>query len=229
LAPSQEFCTGTLVVVIAGLAASIGLVPILDRFSFGGALEDDRWTIFTASVEGLGAFLPFGSGPGTFPAVFPAFQPLELGPWFINRAHNDYIEWVFGGGIPAALLILLMLGLYLFQWSRIYSRDPWSRFRFVQVAAGIGLLLLLIHEFFDYNLHTPANMVVFALLAGIFFSAPGQVNNATSRHRQRRRTPDLSAEAPGGETTVPAINPGAPPPDQIPNPFLDEPAQGPSP
>jgi hypothetical protein len=218
--------TGTLAVVIAGFAASIGLVPILDRFSFAGALEDARWTIFTASVEGLGTFLPFGSGPGTFPAVFPAFQPLELGPWFINRAHNDYIEWVFGGGIPAALLILLMLGLYLWQWSRIYSRDPWSRFRFVQVAAGIGLLLLLIHEFFDYNLHTPANMVVFALLAGIFFSAPGQVNHATSRRRQRRRTPDLTAEAPGGETTAPAINPGRALPEQIPNPFLDEPAQG---
>jgi hypothetical protein len=94
------------------------------------------------------------------------------------------------------------------------------------VAAGIGLLLLLIHELFDYNLHTPANMVVFALLAGIFFSAPGQINNATSRHRQRRRTPDLTtAEAPGGETTVPSLNPGAPPPEQIPNPFLDEPSQ----
>jgi hypothetical protein len=216
--------TGTLVVIVAGIGISIGLAPVLDRFSFGGALEDARWTIFAAAVEGLATFLPFGSGPGTFPAVFPAFQPLELGPWFINRAHNDYIEWVFGGGIPAALLILFLLGLYLVQWTHIYSRDHWSRYRYVQVAAGIGLLMLLIHEFFDYNLHTPANMVVFALLAGVFFSDPGQVDHASSRRRRKRRTPNLSGATNGGEIPVPRPSRAPPSAEQIPNPFLSDPS-----
>lgn len=216
--------TGTLVVIVVGIGVSIGLAPVLDRFSFGGALEDARWTISAAAIEGLATFLPFGSGPGTFPTVFPAFQPLELGPWFINRAHNDYVEWVFDGGIPAALLILLLLGLYLFQWTRIYSRESWSRYRFVQVAAGIGLLMLLIHEFFDYNLHTPANMVVFALLAGIFFSDSDQVDGAPSRHRHKRRTPHLSGADPVAGTPTPKPNPSGPATDQITNPFLDLPS-----
>ena len=41
--------------------------------------------------------------------------------------------------------------------------------RFLQVAAGISLLLLAVHEFVDYNLYTPTNQLVFAVLAGIFF------------------------------------------------------------
>jgi len=209
--------SGTVVAIIIAIAISIGLAPVLDRFALGGVQEDARWPILSAAMDGLAAFLPLGSGPGTFPAVFPAYQPQELGAWFINRAHNDYIEWVFDGGIPAALLILFLLGLYVHQWTRIYSRDRWSRYRFVQVAAGIGLLLLLLHEFFDYNLHTPANLVVFAFLAGVFFSPPGQVESGPSRRRQRRRTPNLTA---GTTLAQPGAPIGQPTPDQIPNPFL---------
>ena len=221
--------TGTLVVIVIGIGVSIGLAPVLDRFSFEGALEDARWTISAAAVEGLATFLPFGSGPGTFPAVFPAFQPIALGPWFINRAHNDYIEWVFGGGIPAALLILLLLGLYLFQWTRVYRRDSWSRYRFVQVAAGIGLLLLLIHEFFDYNLHTPANMVVFALLAGVFFSDSDQADSAPRRRRHKRRTPHLSGTTAGVETPTPQPSRAPPPPAPNPQPPFGDPPRPPAP
>lgn len=213
--------TGTLVAIVIGIAVSIGLAPVLDRFSVGGALEDMRWTIYDASIEGMATFLPFGSGPGTYVQVFPAFQPLELGPWLIDFAHNDYLQWLFEGGMLAALLLLLLLGLYLWQWTRIYSRDRWSRYRFIQVAAGIGLLMMLIHEFVDFNLRIPANMVFFALLAGIFFSEPGQVDESKGRRRHKRRTPNFATSTleEGGETPS-SPNPQAQ--EQIPNPFLDD-------
>lgn len=212
--------TGTLVAIVVGIAVSIGLAPVLDRFSVGGALEDMRWTIYDASIEGLATFLPFGSGPGTYIHVFPAFQPLELGPWLIDFAHNDYLQWLFDGGLLAALVILLLLGLYLWQWTRIYSRDGWSRYRFIQVAAGIGLLMMLIHEFLDFNLRIPANMVFFALLAGIFFSDPGQVQENQGRRRHQRRTPNLATSTVGGETYA-FSQPSPQAREQIPNPFLD--------
>ncbi len=220
--------TGTLVAIVIGIAVSIGLAPVLDRFSVGGALEDMRWTIYDASIAGMATFLPFGSGPGTYVQVFPAFQPLELGPWLIDFAHNDYLQWLFEGGMLAALLILLLFGLYLWQWTRIYSRDRWSRYRFIQVAAGIGLLMMLIHEFLDFNLRIPANMVFFALLAGIFFSEPGQVDESKGRRRHKRRTPNLaSSPLPGDGALAPSpTNPQVQ--EQIPNPFLDPAAERPS-
>lgn len=210
---------GTLVVIAIGLGVAIGLVPVLDRFSVAGALTDARWPMFSATLDGIGAFFPLGSGPGTFPDVFPAFQPVELGRWFVNRAHNDYLEWLFEGGIGAALLILLLAGLYLLQCGLVLKASVWSRFRFVQVGAGIGLLLLALHETVDYNLHTPANLIYFAFLAGVFFS-----NNERDQEEQQgkspRRTPrmDLAGQV---TPTTGVVTPAAPSPDQIRNPFLD--------
>jgi len=210
---------GTLVAVAAGLGVAIGLVPVLDRFSVEGALEDQRWNIFSATLDGIGAFFPFGSGPGTFPDVFPAFQPVELGRWFINRAHNDYLEWLFEGGIAAAVLILLLIALYLLNWGRIRTTSSWSRFRFVQVGAGIGLLLLALHELVDYNLRTPANIVYFAFLAGVFFSDSDRDPDA-QRRKAPRRTPRMELDGRVTPATA-VVTPPAPPPDQIRNPFLD--------
>jgi len=147
--------------------------------------------------------LPIGSGPGNYPDIFPAFQTLELGSWFINHAHNDYLEWLFEGGVLFVALILLLLVLYVRQWTRVWSGNEWSRFQFVQVAAGIGLLLLLLHSLSDFNLHIPANITYFSFLAGVFFSAPG--GRVESIRPRRRRT--LSLEKVHSASVVPAKEP----------------------
>ena len=197
---------------------TIGLVPVLDRFTVSGVIEDLRWVILSNSLTALGSFFPVGSGPGTFADVFPAFQPSELGRWLINRVHSDYVEWALEGGAMAIAVGALLLFLYFAQWRRVWSAGEWSRLRFVQVGAGIGILLILLHELVDYNLHIPANMVYFALLLGVFFSdASATEHNATAR---RRRTPRM-----GEEESVPVYAPATafkPAPDQIKNPFLDD-------
>ena len=150
---------GTVVAIGVGVGLAIGLGSVLQRISAQDPLQDLRWTMSSATIDGIGAFFPLGSGPCSYPALLPAFQPVELGRWFINHAHNDYLEWLFEGGMLAAALIALLLAVYLYQWSKVWTGERWSRFGFVQVGAGIGLLLLLLHELVDYNLHTPANMV----------------------------------------------------------------------
>lgn len=208
--------TGTLVAIGVAGAIAIGLTPVLDRFSLTSMEDDARWTVFELSVQGGGTFFPFGSGPGTFPEVFPLLQPVELGRYFVNRAHNDYLEWIFDAGLLGAALPALVLGLYLYQWTCVYRRGGWSQGRFLQVGAGIGLLLLALHEFVDYNLYTPANQVVFAALAGIFFIPPERLG-APERSRRRRHTPDLEPRA-----QATPKGPPTPPPEQIRNPFLDD-------
>ncbi len=211
--------TGTVVTLAIGAGIAIGLVPVLDRFSVDAAVSDARWTIFSATLRGIGALFPIGSGPGTYPDVFPAFQPLELGQWFINHAHNDYLEWLFEAGLIAAALIVLLLGLYVRQWLKIRASGSWSRFRFVQVGAGIGILLLLLHSLGDFNLHIPANITYLAFLMGIFFADPAPaVEPATPR---RRRTPDLESSDALSPVALSSAR-AAPPPDQIRNPFLDD-------
>ncbi len=210
--------TGTLIAFAVGSGIAIGLVPVLDRFSVEGAVNDARWSIYSATLEGIGTFSPLGSGPGNYPDIFPAFQPQELGRWLINHAHNDYLEWLFEAGLLAAVLITLLAVLYALRWLQIWTWEDWSRLRFIQVGAGIGVLLLLLHSLVDFNLHVPANIVYFAFLAGVFLAEP--VAEDAPVRRRRRRTPDPEDSAP--EAPIPRDRRvSGPPPDQIKNPFLD--------
>jgi hypothetical protein len=180
---------GTVMAVIVVLALEVGLAPVLDRFSLD-PLQDLRWTIFSTSMEGIGGFFPLGSGQGTFPSVYPISQPVEVGP-FINRVHNDYLEWLFDGGILALALIVAGLFLYLRQWRRLWIGERWLTFRFIQVGAGIGILLMLLHTLVDFNLHKPANAIFFAFLAAVFFRENREEMERAPKARRKRPKPEL--------------------------------------
>lgn len=179
---------GRLSILAIGFAGALGLAPVLDRFATGDMAADARWPLATATFDGARQLLPLGSGPGTYPDAFPVDQPIELGHYFINHAHNDYLEALYEFGFWAPLLLLSFLGLYARQWSRLATADEWSVFRCLQVGSGIGLLLMLGHSLTDYNLHTPANLAGFALLAGLFFAPPGRLPVEYRRTRRERRT-----------------------------------------
>lgn len=192
---------GRLSILAIGFAGALGLAPVLDRFATSDMAADARWPLATATFHGAGRRLPLGSGPGTYPDAFPVDQPIELGHYFINHAHNDYLEALYEIGIWAPLLLLAFLGLYARQWSRLTTPDEWSIYRCLQVGAGVGLFLILGHSLTDYNLHTPANLAYFALLAGLFFDPPGRL--PVSHHRPRRERRTRTMREPTGAPTAP--------------------------
>lgn len=182
---------GTVVALIAVLALEIGLAPVLDRFS-QDPLQDLRWQFASTMAEGIGAFFPVGSGQGTFPSVYPVYQPVDIAV-FVNRAHNDYLEWIFDGGLLGLALIATGLLLYLRQWPRLWISEKWQTFRFIQAGAGIGLFLMLLHTLVDFNLHIPANALFFAFLAAVFFR---ENNEEQVRQRQKKQPPPARPVAP---------------------------------
>ncbi len=213
---------GTIVAIALGLAIMIGLAPILDRFSADQLTDDTRMGMYSATLEGIGALLPLGSGPGSFSSIFPAFQTLDLGKFFIDHTHNDYLEWFFEWGILLLPILLLLLIAYVRQWPKVWQQGKWSKHQFAQVGAGIGILLLALHSLIDYNLHIPANIIYFAFLAGIFLAPPEIFETAVQHHRHRSHHKHQSSK----EKTEPEVPPQEKPQptvaDQIKNPFLDE-------
>ncbi|UHD15497.1 O-antigen ligase family protein [Thiocapsa bogorovii] len=207
--------TGTIVAVALSFGIAIGLAPVLDRFSVSDVVEDGRVELFSATLLRIAELFPFGSGPGTFSSAFPPVQPMLFGGRFPNHAHNDYLEWISDAGLIAVLLILAGIAVYLYQWTRVYLRGGWPRSRFIQAGAGVGLLVLGLHEFVDYNLAIPANQAVLAFLAGVFFIPPERLDSASEHRSKRRRTPDLEP------TPTPRIQATGLPTDQIENPFKD--------
>jgi O-antigen ligase len=197
------------IVLIGGLALIVGLVPVLQRFAEIDPVADARWSIASATVSGIAAFFPLGAGVGTFPEAFRAFHPEDV-PRFVNHAHNDYLEWIFEGGLAAGLLLALLLFVYAAQWVRNLRIREWTRDKFIRIGAGIGILLMLLHGFVDYNLRIPANAIYFALLLGLFFAAP----EIHERKPHRGEKPKTQSPAPSS-TPMPVAS--APPTG--PNPF----------
>lgn len=212
--------TGTIALIVFGFAVSIGLSPILDRFSSDdGALATGRWTIFDGTMQGIASFFPIGSGPATFQETFARFQDVSQASFIINQAHNDYLEWLYNGGFIAGALIIGFLTLYLAQWRSVWKKDIWGEFRFIQVGAGIGMLLMLLHEFVDYNLMIPANLVYFAFFAAVFFHKYEEVQDTKSMVRRRKEEKPEMRKATSAERLRTVRRPiGGGPVD---NPFMD--------
>lgn len=159
---------GTIAVLGGSLAAVIGLVPVLNRFT-ADPMQDWRWTIYEHTWQGVLHFFPYGSGAGTYQHALQAFQPNISSNIIINHAHNDYLEWLMEGGLAAAIIMAGLICCYLIRCLKLMTLQHWSRFQFAQVGAAIGLFAMLLHSFFDFNLHIPANQIAFAFLAATFF------------------------------------------------------------
>lgn len=152
--------------VAVGAVALFALPPILERFDDQSVREErfEAWPIVAGAAD---AYLPLGSGIGSFDAVYRSVEPLEqLEPLFYNHAHNEYLETWLEAGWPGAALILAFL-----VW---YARRIWgvwlsgaSRERDMQRAASIAVLAMIVHSAVDYPLRTATLAVLFALCAAI--------------------------------------------------------------
>jgi O-antigen ligase len=202
---------GGVAVLLSGLAVAVGLVPVLQRFAAEDAVANDRWPMASATIDGIGAFFPFGAGAGNFPDVFRRFHPEGIAG-FINHAHNDYLEWLFEGGLLAGLALALILAAYGRQWFRVLRAPEWHKDNYLRIGAALGILLIGLHGLVDFNLRIPANAIFIALLFGLLF-AP--VTRDTVPDEKHARKP--------AERKIVEPSPAAPPPLQPPpdtsNPF----------
>ena len=171
-------------------------------------VDDARWKIFDATAQAIGEFFPLGSGAGTFEDVMRRFHPADFPGVTINRAHNDYLEWLLECGLIAGLLIAFWLLFYVRQWGRVWKQGEWTPFRFAQAGAGIALLLMMLHSLVDFNLRIPANAVFVALLAAVFFHRSlEEKRQRSSRRRESSRDGDEGSKpGPPPTSTIPPEN-----------------------
>jgi hypothetical protein len=96
----------------------------------------------------------FGTGLGTWPAVYPQFAIIDVGA-FANQAHNDWLQWTAEGGFPFGILLAT-----LFFWSlRPAFQSVW----------GLGVVAVFLHAIVDYPFSRPAlgswPILIIAMLA----------------------------------------------------------------
>jgi O-antigen ligase len=108
----------------------------------------------------------FGTGPGTFPFVHPHYQSDHF-DFKAERTHDDYLNCLDDYGLAGLALALFFVAAVTLKFFQPLNVDNRWQDR-VLVAAGFAAwAALLIHSFFDYNLHIPANALLLFSLVGL--------------------------------------------------------------
>ena len=145
--------------VAADRAESINRVLALDPG------EDMRRRGFPTVIAMVKAYFPVGTGFGSFDPMFRLHEPFSLlKRTYFNHAHNDFLEIILDGGLPA----LLLLGAALVWWA-VASVKVWiagSSSQFLVSRAGSAMLFLVfVASVVDYPARTPMMMAVIVIAA----------------------------------------------------------------
>lgn len=169
---------GRRAVPIAAAGALLALVLLLAAIGSGGrGAAGARIGATIAHGDGLGFksaawrdslrmivdFPVFGVGLGGWPELFPHYQRAPWLSFFFRQPENDYIQFLAETGLAG---VALALWFALAAWREGRAAIASLSVRRWPLLAGLagGVAAALIHEFFDFSLHTPANALLFSVL-----------------------------------------------------------------
>lgn len=115
---------------------------------------------------------PFrGFGLGTWPMVYPAFAIFDPPGFYMNHAHNDWLELIAEGGLLVAMTILTIgCGSVLLSRSSLWA---------------IGIPAALLHALVDFPLQKPAIATLIFFLLGAAAAAAQTPNRNNVGHTIR--------------------------------------------
>lgn len=154
-------------ILLASVALAIFFARALavDRLLAEDPADNLRFAVLPVLLQMARHVFPFGSGFGSFQFVYQIHEPTSLlGPRYLNEAHDDWLQWIIEGGLPALLIAFVFAGwLVRTLLQAIRSRAGLDRDRRL-MALGV-MALLLAASLVDYPLRTPMLEVLFVLAA----------------------------------------------------------------
>ena len=162
-------------IALVGVAVIFTLgerAPALLRLAETGSASELRLSAVPVIWQAISDHWPFGSGIGSFTEVYGIYEPAHLlGPAYFNHAHNDFLELLLTGGLPAALLLAAGAASLVraatapkadLPIRADRTDDPsWAR-------AGLSIIILLsLASVVDYPLRTPNLAVLLAVAAAL--------------------------------------------------------------
>ncbi len=190
---TKNVLVGGVVVLCAVMMVSwVGVQEIFTRFSNPktsdvavgkrASMRQDTWKIFRDHPW-------IGTGLGTIQMVFPPYET-NYDAKIVNHAHNDYLEALAETGILGGACCGWFLGvLVLSSLPGLASLQSFNSA--INLAGLIGCCGMLVHSLVDFNLHIPANALLFFLsahLATVRIQSESTASAVGERIRKRRRS-----------------------------------------
>jgi O-antigen ligase len=163
----KHVVVGGIVVLCAVTAVSwIGVQQLLTRFSLQNvevstgkrtAMRRGTWHLFLEHPI-------IGTGLGSFEMVYPPYDSLYDGK-VVSHAHNDYLEGLAETGLIGGLCCFWFLAVVLLNALKGMADLGNSLSSALNLSGLIACSGILIHSLVDFNLHIPANALLFFVSA----------------------------------------------------------------
>lgn len=139
-----------------------------------------------------------GWGLGTWADVYPAFARFT-DPDVFEFAHNDYLQWLSETGLAGAGCAILFWVLWAGAFRRRLQVNEGGQV--AAVGALVACLGLLSHSWVDFNLHIPANLLLFFEVAGIAITLPPGARSSEEAHPGGGSVTSVAGGAYGGSVS----------------------------
>ena len=156
---------GLICLGLVGLTVWFGQAAAWQRLFASAPGEDMRFLVVPTVWAMIRSYFPFGTGIGSFERVYQVHEPDSLlEPTYMNHAHNDWLELILTGGLPALALLIVAIIAFFVRARHLHAR------RFEQSGevrlAWLGMIVIMLAAMAslgDYPLRVPSLACFFAV------------------------------------------------------------------
>jgi O-antigen ligase len=183
--------------VIALVAFSVKPVRMYIHDTLAGEQKKDGSTLRDPSLGGrtlmwngtiaiLRDHPVVGSGPGTWQWFFPKHRhsTLQIHP---EHAHNDILQLASDYGLIGFAIVVWAFVAFFRHAAVIAYRNTSSEQRSFAVGSALAVTAIIVHSWFDFNMHMLANAIVLVMLMGMTVA----MDDSEDRYRRVELKPAL--------------------------------------
>ncbi len=143
-----------------------GIDATIERFALDNLLKEGRPVFWGNSLRIFSEYPIFGTGLGTFPSLYPDI--MEDGKLIrIYHAHNDFLEYLCETGILGFIFLFGGVFIMLIKNFILWQKRRHPEVKGLALGGIIASLSILIHSLTDFNLHIPANILLFSIILSL--------------------------------------------------------------
>ncbi len=162
---SRNFIAVVFIIIIV-VSLYIGIDATIDRFALDKLLREGRPTYWADTAEIFADYPLVGTGLGTFPSLYPDREGEEV-LIRLYHAHNDYIEYLAELGLIGMVLVLGGILYVLVKSFLVWKDRRHPEVKGLGLGGIVAVVCILIHSLTDFNLHIPANRLLFSVVLSL--------------------------------------------------------------
>lgn len=152
------------VLVVASLGLAAARSGALERLAHTNRVSETRAAMIEPLLTTAKAFMPLGSGFGSFDSAFRRYEPGSLlSTIYMNEAHNEPLQLAIEGGAAALVLLVAFLAWWAWTAIRVVGQGRSPHGQALSIAWVTATVILMASSVVDYPLRTPLLSALFAI------------------------------------------------------------------